>query len=264
MTAGGCSTSGNMTDAVWAAISATSVRRFPRIWCLGGMMVNRQDVQLLLQVGRSWAATAHVTKLVARYAVDRVSYGRGTRLVLGSALVARLAATVFDLRIPLFLQLPGDGTGPRRRGRVTGVIATPDGGSPQRVLARHGVVLATGGFASNSEMSAANRPGSVSPHYSMVPAALRGRRHPARALGGRGVRRATRRRLLLGARLGHAPIRRHAPTFRASNAGPRQAGRHCRRSATAGALRTKPIPITASARPCRSSRGKNRPIRPHG
>ena len=141
---------------------------------LGGMMVNRQDVQQLLQVGRSWGATAHVTKLIARYAVDRVRYSRGTRLVLGSALVARLAATVFDLRIPLFLSCPATELVHDADGRVTGVIATPDGGSPQAVLARHAVVLASGGFASNSEMSAANRPGSVSPHFSMVPAACAG------------------------------------------------------------------------------------------
>ena len=44
---------------------------------LGGMMVNRQDVQLLLQVGRSWAATAHVLKLVARYVVDRAALWPG-------------------------------------------------------------------------------------------------------------------------------------------------------------------------------------------
>ena len=141
---------------------------------LGGMMVNRQDVQLLLQVGRSWAATAHVLKLVARYVVDRLRYGRGTRLVLGSALVARLAATVFDLGIPLFRSCPAEELIHDAEGGVAGVIATPEGHSPQRVVARHGVVLATGGFAANNAMSAANRQGNVAPHYSMVPRSCAG------------------------------------------------------------------------------------------
>ena len=42
------------------------------------------------------------------------------------------------------------------------------------MVARHGVVLATGGFAANNAMSAANRQGNVAPHYSMVPRSCAG------------------------------------------------------------------------------------------
>src|SRR5215217_7796807 len=87
------------------------------------MMVNRQDVQLLLRLGRSLGATAHGLKLVLRYAVDRLRHGRGTRLVLGSALVGRLAATVFDLGIPLFLSCPATELIHDTGGNIIGVVA---------------------------------------------------------------------------------------------------------------------------------------------
>ena len=57
---------------------------------LGGMMVDRTDIGHLLSSTKSMKSLTHSAKLLARYARDRLSHGRGTRLVMGNALVGRL------------------------------------------------------------------------------------------------------------------------------------------------------------------------------
>ena len=56
----------------------------------GGVMVTRGAAARLLRAGRSIDGTARAVRLAARLAADRLRWGRGTRLVLGNALVARL------------------------------------------------------------------------------------------------------------------------------------------------------------------------------
>lgn len=111
---------------------------------LGGMMVDLQDVQHLLGFWRSPRSFAHSLSLLMRYLADRLrGYHRGTRLVLGNALVARLLAALdargvacqLDTRA---LELVIDG------GRVTGVVVI-HGGRKLQLRAASGVVLATGG-----------------------------------------------------------------------------------------------------------------------
>ncbi|MFG3596621.1 FAD-dependent oxidoreductase [Bradyrhizobium sp. RDI18] len=62
----------------------------PEFTLLGGMMVDRTDIGHLLSSTRSVRSLWHSTKLFARYARDKASHGRGTRLVMGNALVGRL------------------------------------------------------------------------------------------------------------------------------------------------------------------------------
>jgi hypothetical protein len=62
----------------------------PEFTVLGGMMVDRTDINHLLAMTKSWTSFKHATKIVLRHALDRLSYPRGTRLVMGNALVARL------------------------------------------------------------------------------------------------------------------------------------------------------------------------------
>lgn len=113
---------------------------------LGGMMVDLQDVQHLLRAWRSPRSCAHSLSLLMRYLADRFrGYSRGTRLVLGNAMVARLLAAL-DARGVAFqpdtraLELLMD------KGRVTGV-AVMHGGRKLQLHAARGVVLATGGHS---------------------------------------------------------------------------------------------------------------------
>ncbi|MDP3633643.1 FAD-binding protein, partial [Phenylobacterium sp.] len=62
----------------------------PEFLLLGGMMVGKADIQALVRRWQSWPAFVASAGLVARYLVDRIRYPRGTRLVMGNALVARL------------------------------------------------------------------------------------------------------------------------------------------------------------------------------
>jgi succinate dehydrogenase/fumarate reductase flavoprotein subunit len=114
---------------------------------LGGMMVTMADVYHLLNVTKSFASWRHGMKLVARYAADRLRFPRGTRLVLGNSLAARLLKSALDRKIPVWVSTPA-----RRlvveNGRIAGVVVAKDG-QDFAVKARRGVVLATGGFPSD-------------------------------------------------------------------------------------------------------------------
>jgi len=55
----------------------------------GGMMVGKSDIATLLGAHRSPRHFLGSAALIARYAADRLRYPRGTRLVMGNALVDR-------------------------------------------------------------------------------------------------------------------------------------------------------------------------------
>ena len=130
---------------------------FPRIrppirefMLLGGMMAGKADVRSLVNRYRSWPDFLHSAKLVARYASDRLRHARGTRLVLGNALVARLFQSVrsagVELRFGWRLR-----NVERDAGVVTGAwFDTLDG--PRFLAARRGVVLASGGVGHAPEL----------------------------------------------------------------------------------------------------------------
>lgn len=128
----------------------------PEFLLLGGMMVSRQDLGILRRVGRSPKALWHATKLVARYAVQRLRTHRGTTLVLGNALVARLYKSARDLGVEFALDTPVtdlciDGN------RVVGVQTVQDG-TPHSLHASHGVILATGGISHHQDLRRAYVP----------------------------------------------------------------------------------------------------------
>ena len=62
---------------------------------LGGLMVGKNDIAPLLHPFGSPRNLAHVARLLARHALDRLRFPRGTQLIMGNALAARL---FYDLR----------------------------------------------------------------------------------------------------------------------------------------------------------------------
>lgn len=133
---------------------------------MGGMMVGKVDIIGLLGRYKSIAAFRHSASIVLRYLTDRLRYKRGTRLVMGNALVARLYYSLKKRKVPMYFGAPirefekdGDAV-------VGAVLETPEGN--KRVRARRGVVLATGGFAHNPAYRKAFMP-TPTPHYSMAP-----------------------------------------------------------------------------------------------
>jgi succinate dehydrogenase/fumarate reductase flavoprotein subunit len=115
----------------------------------GGMMVGRDDLPHLFRMTRSLPSAWHCAEMFARYALDRVSHARGARVVNGNALVARLAQSLFERRIPLWLSSPVTEL-MVQGGRVAGAVVSREGKSIT-VNAKRGVVLACGGFPHDEE-----------------------------------------------------------------------------------------------------------------
>lgn len=119
----------------------------PEFTVFGGMMVNRGDIHHLMNLTKSGASFWHATKLLARHARDRLSYPRGTRLVMGNALAARFLASLLKRDIDIVLETSVAALH-SENGAVTGVTLQ-SGGTARRIEAASAVVLAGGGFTRN-------------------------------------------------------------------------------------------------------------------
>lgn len=117
----------------------------PGMLLFGGMMVNRVDIQHFLDMRRSLRSLSHCAKLLLRYARDRISHPRGTRLAMGNALIARMATVALRKGMTLRLNVNVLSL-VEHQGAVTGVNIECDG-RQETLQARCGVVLAAGGFA---------------------------------------------------------------------------------------------------------------------
>ena len=119
---------------------------------LGGMMITSSEIKHFLNPLKSTTALSHVLRRVSRFAKDRLKYSRGTEFSGGNAF---LAAALISLR--------KSGTdlrtnSPMKRlivenGRAIGAIVATNG-TEMRVVAKNGVILATGGFAANEDLRA--------------------------------------------------------------------------------------------------------------
>jgi FAD binding domain len=134
----------------------------PEFMLLGGMMVDRTDIGHLLNARQSFASLRHDVGLVARYAMDRLRFARGTRLVMGNALVARLYYSLLQRHVPMLLSTQTLSL-TQSDGRITGAVLQ-SGGTRIALRSRGGVVLATGGFSHNAEMRQRLLPPAVSAH----------------------------------------------------------------------------------------------------
>jgi succinate dehydrogenase/fumarate reductase flavoprotein subunit len=137
----------------------------PEFMLLGGMMVGKVDIPPLVGRFRTVGNFTHAARLVLRYFADRLRYPRGTRIMMGNALVGRLYYSLLKRRVPILFGaaitdvLRDDG------GRVAGARLTR-AGKEIVVKARRGVVLSTGGFARNEKFRAAFMPQAM-PAYSL-------------------------------------------------------------------------------------------------
>jgi 3-oxosteroid 1-dehydrogenase len=117
----------------------------------GGLMVTRAEAARLLRAGRSVDGTLLGARLMLRYLADRLRYSRGTRLVLGNALVARLFKELLDRRVPVWCEASTE-----RLIVDEGVCGAwiQRAGKPIKVRAYRGVVLAGGGFPASAALRA--------------------------------------------------------------------------------------------------------------
>ncbi|MGR3991550.1 MULTISPECIES: FAD-dependent oxidoreductase [Pseudomonas] len=111
---------------------------------LGGMMVPRADLDALLSPFASMHHLTRTLSTVGRYCIDRLSYPRGTNLVMGNALVARLFYSLRQRKVALRFETPLHEL-IVENGHVMGAVVLHNG-EAMRIRARRGVVLATGGL----------------------------------------------------------------------------------------------------------------------
>jgi succinate dehydrogenase/fumarate reductase flavoprotein subunit len=117
----------------------------PEFTLFGGMMVDRTDINHLLNLRRSLKSFVHASKILGRYGVDRLSGPRGSRLAMGNALIGRLLLSLKKRSVDILTQ-----TSVRELivngGKVEGVVLL-NNGIVRRVLSASGVVLAAGGYS---------------------------------------------------------------------------------------------------------------------
>lgn len=125
----------------------------PHFMVLGGMMVGKADISALLGRFESASNFIHAARLVGRYALDRLTgYPRGTRLVMGNALVARLLYSLMRAGVTVAYEARCESI-VLNEGRVAGVrFRHRDSDATRLLVARAGVVLCTGGVGHHAEL----------------------------------------------------------------------------------------------------------------
>ena len=129
----------------------------PEFTVVGGMMVDRDDVGHLLKMTKSFSSLRHAVKLLARHARDRMSWPRGTRLVMGNALIGRLLHSLLARDVTV---LVGTRLEAMHKG-ADGIdgITLGRNGERRRIAVTGGVILASGGFNRHPERRRAMLPG---------------------------------------------------------------------------------------------------------
>lgn len=168
--AGGRSVSAQPYDGRELGAWAAKLRPPLDVVSLWGMGIGSgTDMRHFFHATRVPASGVHVLRRLARHIGDRARYGRGTQLVNGNALVARLLRSALDKGVTLI------GSAPAKEllsagGRITGArLAAEDG--DLLIRAARGVVLATGGFPHDPARLDALAPqaGGGSGHHSAAP-----------------------------------------------------------------------------------------------
>jgi succinate dehydrogenase/fumarate reductase flavoprotein subunit len=115
-----------------------------------GMMFNSSNADLkhFFQATKSLTSFVYVAKRLVTHMKELALYRRGIQVTSGNALAARLAQSALDLGIPILTSSPAKEI-LIERGKAVGVrvdAGSEGEGGERRITARHGVVLACGGF----------------------------------------------------------------------------------------------------------------------
>jgi len=133
----------------------------PEFMVLGGMMVDRDDIPHMLGWHKSWKSFRYATRVILRHLRDRLTRDRGTRLLMGNALVGRLLLSLRERGVTLLTETRAVAlhrTGGATSGPVT-EITLRQGETQRRLRVNGGVVLASGGFNRHPTRRAERLPG---------------------------------------------------------------------------------------------------------
>jgi succinate dehydrogenase/fumarate reductase flavoprotein subunit len=138
----------------------------PQLMLFGTMQVEGADIHPMRNVFKTWAGFKHTTKVMRRFVVDKLRHGRGTRIVNGNALAARLFYSAIRAGVTLWRNTPAQEL-LVENGAVRGVMVEREGQKIE-VRSRLGVLLATGGFGANAQWRAKYIP-FAEHHHSLQP-----------------------------------------------------------------------------------------------
>ena len=141
-------------------------RPIPETTLFGMGIASGTDLAHFMSATRKPASLLHVLKRLGRHGRDLLAHRRSMQLVNGNALAARLLRSAADAGVALHTGL-GATRLLLRHGRIQGVEF-----ADATVLARRGVVLATGGFPHDPARHSALFPPvhAGTPHHSAAPA----------------------------------------------------------------------------------------------
>lgn len=138
----------------------------PQLMLFGSMQIEGSDIHPMRHALKTWTGFRHTAGVMRRFVADRIAHGRGTRIVNGNALAARLFYSAIQSGATLWSRSPAteliveDGV-------VRGVIVEREG-RREEVRARRGVLLATGGYGASEDMRRKYIP-FAEHHHSMQP-----------------------------------------------------------------------------------------------
>lgn len=132
----------------------------PEFMLFGGMMISRADIPHLRRALTSPKSALRTARLLLAYARQRLGARRGTTLYLGNALVARLLKSALDLKVTIKTNASVESLTRDDVGRVS-VMDVKTAGRSQRLRARRGIVLATGGLSQDVELRRRYTPASA-------------------------------------------------------------------------------------------------------
>jgi hypothetical protein len=130
----------------------------PEFTVLKGMMVDRDDIFHLLKVKQSFSSFVYATRIVLRHLADRLRYLRGTRLLMGNALIGRLLLSLRERDVALMTRTQVTALQRGVAGAVSSLTLEQDG-QTHHVHVRGGVILASGGFNRHPQRRAERMPG---------------------------------------------------------------------------------------------------------
>lgn len=122
----------------------------PEFTILKGLMVDRDDIKHLLNMKKSLSSFYHSFKLIARYGLDRLKYSRGTRLVMGNALIGSLLHSLDKYNCPMILETEiVDIEFPNNEAITKNYRVHVRRKNREKIIEAKNIILATGGINRN-------------------------------------------------------------------------------------------------------------------
>lgn len=137
------------------------------VWGMG--IASGVDMKHFINTFKSVFSFTYATKRVIKHFIDLLFRHRSTQIVNGNALVARLLKSALDQKVKLYANHAATQLVFEQERVVGAIFKTPEG--LVKIMAKHGVVLATGGFPHDEERKKQffKHVALGTPHYSAAP-----------------------------------------------------------------------------------------------